>query len=179
MSHSSCKLCPLSQPETQEQIVRRTLLHWKGNLTLPTANSLGLSQTLNYSYLTSYICFQRISNHFITRYLTSILLCRSTWEQSGHCRTTVPLRAVPLQGFAWFLATQQDEFVRFDVRARGWGSSRATVSYQGWDLLHASCWCGSQSNSFSLARDSGSYSSSSLCHVRPSPKAWPVWPAVV
>lgn len=117
--HSSCMPCPLSQPETQEQIVRLTSLCWKGNLTLPTGNSLGPSQTLTDSSLMSYICFQRISNHFIAHYLTSMLLCQCTWEQFDHCRSTVALREVPLQGFAWFLATQEDEFVRFDSRARG------------------------------------------------------------
>lgn len=87
--------------QKQEQIVRLALLHRKGNLTLPTASSLGTSQTLNYSCLTSYICFQRISNHFITLSLTPVLLPRGTWEQFGHCRTPVPVRAAPLQGCAW------------------------------------------------------------------------------
>lgn len=109
--------------QKQGQIVRLALLHRKGNLTLPTASSLGTSQTLNYPCLTSYICFQRISNHSITLPLTSMLLPRGTGEQFGHCTTPVPVRAAPLQGSAWLW--QQNKMSLGNLMSDWWGEAAA------------------------------------------------------
>lgn len=131
----SCKLCTLLQPERQEQILPLSLLHWKGKLSLPIANSLGPSQTLNDSYLTSYICFQRISDHFITHYLTSILLCQvhvgTVWPLQKHS----PFDSGTSPELCPVSSSSGGRVCVIWHQTEGWGSSRATVWYQGWDLL--------------------------------------------